>query len=65
MNVDTGEFRALTERVAELEQRVAAAQRMAEDAVRLNEIIRDAGNPNPAHASHLPAPRPRHLKAVE
>jgi hypothetical protein len=56
MNVDTGQFRALAEHVAELERRLAENERRIDDAVRLREIFDGTAEPRP---------RPRHLKAVE
>jgi hypothetical protein len=56
VNVDTGEFRDLAQRVAELEKRIV-------DVTRLHELVLGAElNRNPG--ADLPR-RDRHLKAVE
>jgi hypothetical protein len=68
VNVDTGEFRDLAAKVAELEKRVAVAQRMARDAVRLREIVDGAGMPPPVamHTRQRDGVRVhRHLRVIE
>ena len=60
MNADTGEFRALAERVAELERRAAEHDQRIDDAVRLHELVLGAGNPPPARRR-----RSTHLRSVE
>jgi hypothetical protein len=61
MSEDTAaQIQALTERVAELERRAAVHEQRLEDAVRLHEILLDAGNPPPVRRR-----RRTHLRAVE
>jgi hypothetical protein len=64
VNVDTGAFMALTGQVADLAARVAGLEVDAFEIRTLEEMrLRHAGFPHAAPAA--PAPRPRHLRAVD
>jgi hypothetical protein len=67
MNVDTGEFAALTGRVETLEAAVARLTGRLADMIRAEEIIRRAGMPDPVleAAERRTARAARHLRPVK
>jgi hypothetical protein len=62
VNVNTAQFQAITERVAQLEATVARLEARLYQATAAEEVLRRAGYDEPIPR---PAPRrPRHLKAI-
>jgi len=66
VNVDTSEFRALTDQVGALEATVAQLAKRVEQATTAEQIIRRASWPElPAARPAARPPRARHLRRVQ